>query len=260
MVTILLMGTMLSSCNKQDEMLRFEGRVVNEDNEPVSGAVVEVFSTAEDWLTGHNVVVTMRSNYDGDFKSDAIYEQGDYYIFIEKYDTSNWNIRDVEVGRYPTISLPSDKRDHLVEYNSMAAMSNTEWLLTNIHQEYSKPGETAVEWQSIWTSSNNCVRDNRIYFQKDLNMRISEGNIVCGNKEMNIVATFVPPIIFSMSSCEKLPNTSEDVKEFEYSGWPYMENREGKMYMSCNEAVGQLYVYYRADSGKMTLEVYSRQK
>jgi hypothetical protein len=82
----------ISSCKKNDNLVAFTGNVVNAENKIVSAASIEVYRTAEDWLTGHNVVAKMTTDAGGYFESAAIYEPGDYFIFIEKYDTSNWEI------------------------------------------------------------------------------------------------------------------------------------------------------------------------
>lgn len=249
----------LSSCSKKDDLVAFKGYVVNADNRSVPVATVEIFRTAEDWLTGHNVVAKLSTDNAGYFESEKIYEPGDYFIFIEKYDTSNWEIRQVEKGIFPKIAAPGDENKvHTIDYNNMSAMASTSWILTNVHKEYTKPGATAVEWQSIWTGVNNCVRDNEIFFNKDLTMRVYEGRTICKGKERNVVGTFVPPIIFNANSCMDLPNTSQAVKEFEYWGWPEMEARDAKMYLSCNSSVGQVYIYYTGNDGLDILEVYTR--
>ena len=249
----------LSSCSKNSKLVSYEGRVVNPDGKSVARATIQIFETPEDWLTGHNVLATMTSDFAGHFESEPIFEPGEYYIFVEKYDSSNWEIRKVEQGVYPTVNIPEDKGGtFIVDHNNMSLMASTQWVLTNVHKEYTKPGHTAIEWQSIWTSTNNCRRDNYIQFNKDLSMRISEGDILCSSEERNVLGSFIPPIIFSNNSCTSLPNTSQSVKEFEYSGWPGMKAKEGKMYLACSSAVGEMYVYYKANDGKMMLDVYSR--
>lgn len=249
----------LSSCKKDSGLHSYSGYVVNPDNKPVAKASIQIFKTPEDWLTGLNAVATLRSDLAGYFESDKIFESGDYYVFVEKLDSSNWEIRQVEKGVYPKISIPSSNGNSLtIDFNNMSLMASTEWVLTNVHREYTKPPHTAIEWQSIWSSVNNCRRDNAIYFNKDLSMRISEGNIICSKQERNILASFVPPLIFSSNSCVNLPNTSQDVKEFEYHNWPEMKAKDGKMFLACNQNVGQLYIYYRGNDGKMMLDVYSR--
>ncbi|MGB0391810.1 MAG: hypothetical protein ACPGD5_09580 [Salibacteraceae bacterium] len=255
----LLMVASLSSCSKKTELVAFKGTVVNAKNQKVVGASVQIFNSAEDWLTGHNIVANLSTDTYGYFESEKIYESGEYYIFIEKYDTSNWEIRKVEQGIYPKITIPEDEGlTHTIDFNNMSLMASTNWKLTNIHREYTKPGATAVEWQSIWTGVNNCMRDNELIFNKDLSFRFSEGIFICNNNDRNTIGTFIPPIIFSEQSCINLPHTSQSVKEFEYSGWPIMEARDAKMYMACNRSVGQIYIHYTGTDGLEVLEVYSR--
>lgn len=253
----LLVG--LLSCSKSDELIAFKGKVVNIDNKTVTGASVQIFNTAEDWLTGHNIVANLRTDALGNFESEKAYQAGEYFIFIEKYDTSNWEIRKVEQGIYPTISIPEDEnKTHTIDYNNMSAMASTAWILTNVHREFTKPGATVSEWQSIWTSINNCRRDNKMFFEKNLSFRFSEGNYICNGQERNVIGTFIPPLIFSTQSCTTLPNTTQLVKEFEYEGWPEMEQLGAKMYLSCNPNVGQIYIHYEGLDGLEILEVYSR--
>lgn len=254
-----LFTLLLGSCQKKSELHSYSGYVVNPENKPVVNATIKVFKTPEDWLTGLNQVATMRSDLVGYFESDKIFESGDYYVFIEKLDSSNWEIREVEKGVYPKVSIPSSSGNtEVINFNNMSLMANTKWELTNVHREYTKPNHTAIEWQSIWSNVNNCRRDNAIYFNKDLSMRISEGDIVCSKQERNILANFIPPIIFNSNSCTNLPNTSQNVKEFEYYNWPELKAKDGKMFMACNSNVGQLYIYYKSDDGRMMLDVYSR--
>ena len=255
----LLHALLFSSCSKKDDFQAFKGTVVNATGQNVPDARVQIFNTPEDWLTGHNVVASFRTDASGYFESSAIYEAGEYYIFIEKYDTSNWEIRKVEQGLYPKISIPEDiNKTHIIDYNNMSNMAGTSWLLTNIHKEYTKPGATAKEWQSIWTGVNNCVRDNELFFNKDLTLRVYEGNTVCKNKQKNIIASFVPPIIIDPNGCSNLPYTAQGVKEFSYSDWPEMEAKNAKMYISCNSSVGQVYILYTGNDDLQVLEVYSR--
>ncbi len=249
----------LNSCAKKSELVSYEGRVVSTTGKPVVSATIQIFETAEDWLTGHNVIASMTSDFSGHFESGPIFEPGEYYIFVEKLDSSNWEIRKVEQGVYPKVSIPEDKGlNYVIDYNNMSAMASTQWVLTNVHKEYTKSGHTAIEWQSIWTNINNCRRDNYIAFNKDLSMRVSEGDITCSGGERNVLGSFVPPIIFNSNSCINLPNTSQTVKEFEYSGWPAMKAKDAKMYLACNQNIGEMYVYYEANDGKMMLDVYSR--
>ncbi len=248
-----------SSCSKKEELVAFKGAVVNASNRSVAGARVQIFNSAEDWLTGHNVVATMTTDVFGQFETQPIYDAGEYYIFIEKYDTSNWEIRKVEQGIYPKLTMPEEAGStHMVDYNNMSTMANTSWKLTNIHREFTKPGATAKEWQSIWGGANNCKRDNAIYFNKDLSMRISEGDFVCSGEERNIIGTFIPPLIFNSSSCQNLPLTAIAVKEFEFSGWPKMEARNANMYLTCSNSNPEVYVHYVNDNNLQVLEVYSR--
>lgn len=258
-VALFLLSSPFSSCNKQEDLYSFKGRVINANQEPVHNATIEIFATADDWLTGLNAVTRIKSDYDGYFESSESYTSGSYYIFIDKYDTSNWDIRSVENGQYPKVTIPSEPKDYLIEYNNISLLANTVWLLTNRHQEFTQPGQNATEWRSKWTSVNNCIKDNKIFFYKDLTMRISEGTTVCNNAEENIEGTFVPPIIFSATSCENLHNTSVRVKEFLYYGWPEMENKSGHMYLACDQNTGQLFIYYTGENGKKYLDVYSRQ-
>ncbi len=250
-----------SSCNKKEESVAFTGNVVSVDNTQISGAKVEIFRNAEDWLTGLNVLTTMVTDLSGRFESEAIYEAGEYYIFIEKYDSSNWEIRKVEQGIYPQITVPEETDlTHTIEFNNMSAMAETAWKLTNVHREFTKPGATAVEWQSIWSGINNCKRDNQLFFNKDLSMRFSEGATVCRGNATEIIGTFVPPMIFNILGCETLPFTKIPVKQFEYSNWPEMEAKGAKMYLSCNSSVGQTYILYTGDNGLKVLEVYTRSR
>tara|TARA_R110002050_G_scaffold109799_4_gene221535 strand:- start:39389 stop:40207 length:819 start_codon:yes stop_codon:yes gene_type:complete len=258
-IYIALIAVLASSCNRKPELFAYTGTVVNPDNEVVVGATIQIFESPEDWLTGHNVIATMNSDKAGYFESEKIFESGDYYIFVEKLDSSNWEIRKVEQGIYPKVSIPSDaNKQYVVDFNNMSLMANTNWVLTNVHREYTKPGETAIEWQSIWSSVSYCKRDNYITFNKDLTMLISEGKSICSGRQQTVIADFVPPIIFGMNSCTNLPNTSQDVKEFEYSNWPEMKAKEGRMFLSCNQSIGQMYILYKATTGLMVLEVYSR--
>lgn len=255
---VIVSSTMLSSCDKE-ELVGFKGTVVNPKGEPVVKAQIQLFNSPEDWLTGLNVVAVASSDLVGEFEFTTLLNTGEYYIFIEKYDSSNWEIRQVEQGIYPTITLPDESGStHTIDYNNMSLMASTNWELTNVHREYTKPGETVVQWQSIWASINNCRRDNYITFGKDLSMRISEGNSICRGTDRNILGSFVPPLIFNSSSCTNLPNTTQDVKEFEFEGWAYMKAHEAKMYLACSQSVGQMYVYYKGDDGMMMLDVYSR--
>jgi len=258
-ILLALLTVGISSCSKNDELTSFEGVVVNPNGDYVVNATIKVFQDPEDWLTGHNVIATMQSDLVGHFESAKIFDAGEYYIFVEKYDSSNWEIRSVEQGVYPTVSIPGDPGTrYTVDYNNMSLLASTNWVLTNVHREYTKPGSSVKEWQSIWSSVNNCRRDNSIVFNKDLSMRVSEGDIVCSGEVRNILGTFVPPLIFSANSCKNLPYTSQGVKEFEFDGWPQIQSRGGKMYMDCNQSIGQIYVNYTGDDGLMRLDVYSR--
>lgn len=253
----LLLGT-VTSC-KKEEMIAFTGSVVSVNNTQIAGATVEIFKNSEDWLTGQNVVATLTTDLAGRFESAAIFEPGQYYIFIEKRDSSNWELQQVEQGIYPQLNLPEDEElIHTIEFNNMSAMSQTSWKLTNVLREYTKPGATATEWQSIWSSINNCKRDDKMVFNKDLSMKFSEGTTICQENEGDVIANFVPPLIFDVQGCETLPFTKVGVKEFNYSNWPEMEAKGAKMYLSCDQSVGQTYIYYMGDNDLMVLEVYSR--
>ena len=115
-----------------------------------------------------------------------------------------------------------------------------------------------MEWHSQWTVTNNCFKDNKIYFGKDLSMTISEGKTICSGTAPNIIGSFIPPIIFTSWNCQKLPNSSQNVKEFEFSGWSEMEAKNAKMFVSCNESMGLIYLYYQGSGNKMMLNVYSQ--
>jgi hypothetical protein len=256
-LTVLTILT-VTSCSK-DEKFKYEGTVVNINNEPVVSAKIQIFESAQDWLTGRNVIATMTSDKVGYFKSGKIFEAGDYFIFVEKLDSSNWVYRDVEQGIYPKVSIPEDGgKSYTVEFNNMALLARTNWVLTNLHKEYTKPGATAVEWQSIWTSVNNCRRDNYIKFNSDLTMTVSEGKSVCSGKKAEVEARFIPPMIMGKLSCSTLPNSSQDVKEFEYFDWPELKAKNGKMFLDCNQSIGQLYIMYTDSKGLTVLEVYTR--
>lgn len=249
----------LFSCKKESERHAFKGDVINSKNQPVVNASIKIFKTPEDWLTGHNMVVQLQSDLAGHFESAKIYEEGKYYIFIEKYDTSNWELSEVQKGNYPTITLPvNDDLSRTIEPNNIGLLANTSWRLTNILKEYTKNGQSAVEWHSQWPITNNCFKDNKIHFKKDLTMIIEEGKTVCTGNIPNTIGNFVPPMIFTAWSCQKLPNSSQNVKEFEFSGWPEMEAQNAQMFVSCNQSMGLLYVYYEGTGDKMMLNVYSK--
>ena len=255
----ILMLTVMSSCRKESELYAFEGRVFNTQNEPVVSAQIQIFKSPNDWLTGHNVLLTMSSDMIGHFESSKAFEAGDYYIFVEKYDTSNWNIRDVEKGIYPKITLPTDGEiQQFIEPSNMALLANTNWKIVNVLEEYTQSGHTAIQWRSIWSNMMSCKKDNTLKFGKDLSLNIGEGPAVCVNAQESIIGTFVPPMIFSSLGCDKLPNTSQKVKPFEFSGWDYMENRSAEMYLACDQSVGQIYIYFNGENGKMLLHVYDR--
>jgi hypothetical protein len=253
------LSSFLSSCKKESNLYAFKGDVINNNNQPVLNASIKIFKTPEDWLTGHNMVINLQSDLAGHFESAKIYEEGSYYIFIEKYDTSNWELSQVQKGNYPTIYLPiNENLERKIEHNNIGMLANTKWKLTNVLKEYTKNGQSAVEWHSQWSATNNCFKDNKIYFGKDLTMTVSEGKTICNNTIPNIFGTFVPPMIFTSWSCQKLPNSSQNVKEFEFSGWPEMESKNAKMFVSCNESMGLIYVYYQGSGNKMMLNVYSK--
>jgi hypothetical protein len=248
----------MTSCSKE-EHYEVKGTVLDLNSAPVISAKVQIFKNPEDWLTGHNVIATMQSDMLGEFVSPKIFEAGDYYIFVEKYDTSNWNIRDVERGVFPKITLPLENgTTQIVEQNNMRLLANTNWKLTNILREFTKPDVGTIQWNSTWSTSNNCEKDNELYFGKDLTLRVSEGNYICAGTERNTLGSFVPPMIFTSLGCEQLLHTSQKVKPFEYSNWPEMETKQGKMYLACDQSVGQLYVIYKNTPTTKKLLVYSK--
>ncbi len=258
LLSILLLTT-LTSCRKETDLYAFEGNVYNTNNEPVVSAKVQVFKSPDDWLTGHNVLLTMKSDMVGHFESAKAYEAGEYYIFVEKYDTSNWDIRDVEKGIYPKVILPKDGGiRQVIEPNTIALLANTKWKIINVLEEYTMSGQTAIQWRSNWSNIVSCKKDNTLEFGKDLSLKIGEGPAVCVNTQETISGSFVPPLIFSSIGCEKLANTSQKVKQFEFSGWDYMERRNAKMYLACDLSIGQIYIYFNGENGKVLLHVYSR--
>lgn len=247
-----------SSCNKK-ELYEIKGTVLDTDNSPINDATIQIFKNPEDWLTGHNVISSMSSDMIGEFESRKVFEPGDYYIFVEKYDTSNWNIRDIERGIYPKITIPLDGRTiQIAEQNNMRLLANTDWNLSNMLREYTKPNTGTAEWHSIWTSTNNCVKDNSLHFGKDLSLRISEGEYVCSGYDRNTLGSFVPPMIFTTLGCQKLLHTSQKVKPFEFSGWEEMQNKNAKMFIACDQGLGQLYLIYDHSPTSKRLHVYSR--
>lgn len=259
-VTFCLLSIILSffSCNKQ-ELYKIEGTVLDLTGKPVNKASIEIFKTPNDWLTGHNVVATMKSDLNGEFSSSPIFEGGDYYIFVEKYDTTNWNIRDVEKGVYPIIHLPLESPTiQPVEASNMGLLANTAWKISNTMEEYTKSGSSSSEWKSTWSNQNNCIRDNTLFFGKDLKMIIDEGDIVCRNTPETIEGSFLPPVIFTEISCETLLHTSQKVKPFEFYGWEELTSKNGTMYVSCNSSSGQLYITYNINQSKKALVVYTR--
>ncbi len=263
-ITIILGALFLSipviitSCSKK-EFYKIEGIVLDPTGSPVVNAKVEVFNNPDDWLTGLHVVATMKSDLIGEFKSAKIFEEGDYYIFVEKYDTSNWNIRDVEKGIYPMIHLPLGNRTiQNVEPSNMGLLANTSWELSNTLEEYSKSAVGSAEWKSNWVTSNNCEKDNSIHFGKDLSMHIDEGQLMCKNSPNILYGSFIPPMVFNQYSCDRLLHTSENVKIFQYEGWTEMKEKNGEMYISCSQSTGQLYIIYDITSTKKGLQVYSR--
>lgn len=255
---LLVIPIFISSC-KKDEMYQIKGKVLSIENVPVVSSTIQIFKNPEDWLTGHNVLATMNSDMVGEFESSKIFEAGDYYIFVEKYDTSNWNIRDVERGIYPKITLPlDDGTNQIVEQNNMRLLANSNWKLTNILIEHSKPNLGTIQWNSTWISGNNCEKDNSLHFGKDLSLRVSEGEYICSGEDRNILGTFVPPMIFNTHGCQKLLHTSQKVKPFEYEGWEAMKDKNGEMFLACDQSVGQLYLIYNATPSKKKLLVYSQ--
>ncbi len=249
---------MLFSCEKREELYAFKGTVTDIHDQPVAHAKIQVFHTSNDWLTGLNEVARFQSDLSGRYASRKIYESGSYFLFIEKYDSSNWEYREVERGVYPTVTLPiAGYPTQIIQHNSMSLLANTQWKISNVLLEYSVSGSAIKEWRSTWAETNNCKKDNTLHFGKDLSMRIGEGNLVCLGKSQNILGSFVPPLIFTHWSCEKLLHTSQKVKNFEYANWPEMETKNGQMYLACNRSVGQLYVICKESPECKKLYVYS---
>ena len=256
--TVIFTSLFITGCSKT-EKYEVTGTVLDMQNNPVVSAKIEIFQTPEDWLTGHNVLATMSSDLLGDFDSPVMFDEGTYYIFVQKHDTSNWNIRDVENGKYPTITLPLEgKTIQPVEPNNMGLLANTSWKLTNSLEEYQLSGTQTKQWRSVWDKTNNCEKDNSLHFGKDLRLRISEGDLVCKDKERNILGSFVPPIIFTKYSCENLLFTSQKVKPFTFEGWEAMENKQAEMFLACDQGLGQMYIVYQITPNKKGLKVYSR--
>ena len=255
---LLVIPIFLTSCSK-DQLYEVKGTVVDVNNTPVVNAKIQIFNTSEDWLTGRNVVTTLTSDVIGEFKSAKVFEKGQYYMFIEKYDTSNWNINEVEQGVYPQINIPiEDASTHVIEYNNISLLANTNWKLTNTLREYKKTNMSAIEWRSTWSSARPCIRDNSLHFGKDLSFRMSEGNVVCSGKTENTLGTFVPPIIFSSMSCQNLIHTSQKVKTFTYDGLDNLSSKNAEIFVSCEQSVGQLYILYDVSANQKGLEVYSK--
>jgi hypothetical protein len=253
--------TVLSSCSKQEEdMYAFSGVVYNAKNEPVKGAEVEIYPTSNDWLTGHNMVVRLTTNEFGAYQSNKAYPAGTYYIFIEKIDSTNWNIREVEQGNYPSVTLPQNNSnmENVIDYSSMSVIANTKWILVNQMVEYSKPGNSVKEWQNVWSQTNNCMKDNAIIFDNTTKFLKSEGQYICKGEQQNERVQFTPPLFLSSLTCENLPNTGVLVKEMEYYDWPEFEQKDGHIYMACDRSIGQLFFYYLNDNNQRVLEVYSR--
>ncbi|MFT4753073.1 MAG: hypothetical protein ACI85Q_000609 [Salibacteraceae bacterium] len=248
----------LFSCAKT-ELYGVSGIVVDEYGNSVSNATIEIFTRPEDWLTGQNVLVTMVSDRNGDFESSKIYESGSFYIFVKKLDSSNWNIRDVEQAIYPQIELPlSNKTVQVITRNNMSLLANSEWEITNVLLEYSNGDNNVTEWQSIWESTNNCIKDNSLHFGKDLSVRFCEGTYMCMGSNINELGVFVPPMIFSSMGCTNLIHTNQKVKPFEISGWTEMEGKDAVIYLDCDLGLNQIYLIYKHTPSTKRLHVYSR--
>ena len=258
-ISVIILSAITFSCNKNPDLHAFDGYVYNLNKEPVIDAQVQIFKSPQDWLTGHHIVTTMTTDRYGHFYSSPNYEEGDYFIFIEKYDTSNWDIRNVENGIYPKITLPTNGSiTQTVESNNMSLLANTRWTLSNTLIEYTEQGHTAIEWHSTWHAENNCIKDNQLIFGKDLSMRVYEGNTVCKNQARNVIGKFVPPIIFTSLSCDKLMHTTQNVKQFVFPGWPEMEQKKAEIFLDCDQSLGQIYLIFNSSSEKKTLHVYNR--
>ena len=259
LVAFIIIGATFYSCQRKNDTYAFEGTVLNINGDPVVDAKVEVFTTPHDWLTGHNVIASMTTNLRGNYKSNPIYEEGKYYLFIEKYDSSNWEIRDVERSIYPSVNLPLDGPiKSVIEQSNMSLLANTKWKITNILKEFSRNNHQDVEWISNWSKLNNCDKDNQLFFGKDLSLRIYEGNSICSGKKENILTTYVPPIIFSDLGCESLTNSTQKVKEFEVENWEGLEYINAKFYLDCNQSLGQLYIIFENGNGGLELHVYKK--
>ncbi len=250
----------IQGCSKTEKH-EVQGTVLDINKNPVASAKIEIFESPEDWLTGHNVLATMSSDLIGEFESPQIFEEGTYYIFVQKHDTSNWNIRDVEDGKYPTITLPMEGRTiQSVEANNMGLLANTSWKLTNSLEEYEMSGTKTKQWRSIWVNTNNCKKDNTLHFGKDLSLRISEGDVICKDTERNLLGSFVPPMIFTSYSCENLLYTSQKVKPFTFEGWESMKNKQAEMFLACDQGLGQMYIVYQINNNTKGLMVYTRRE
>lgn len=249
-----------ASCSKKEEQYAFSGVVVNTQGEPVAGARVDIFPTPEDWMTGHNKIKTLTTDANGTYQSLDIYDAGDYYVFVKKADSTNWSVSDIDAGNFPKVTLPQSNPSHrsVIDYTSMSVIANTTWKLVNVMQEYSKPGSAVKEWQNVWNSVNNCMKDNEIIFDNTTKFLKSEGQYVCRSADENNLVRFIPPLILSQLSCINLPYTGVLVKEMDYFDWPEFENRDGHIYMGCDRAAGQLFLYYLNENNQRTLEVYSR--
>lgn len=251
----------ISSCSKNKEQLHaFSGIVYNAKSEPVEGARVNIYPTSNDWLTGHNKLKTLITNADGRYQSVAQFEAGDYYVFIEKVDSTNWSVAEIENGNFPKVTLPqaNSNMESIIDYTSMSIIANTNWKLVNVMEEYSKPGQSVKEWRNVWSITNNCMKDNEIRFDNTTKFLKTEGQYVCKWNSDDERVQFTPPLILSTLSCSNLPLTGVLVKEMEYYQWPDFEEKDGHIYMACDRSVGQLFLYFLDDNNKRVMEVYSR--
>lgn len=256
---LMTIPVIFNSCSK-DELYNIEGTVLDITGNPVVNAKIQIFKNTDDWLMGKNNLATMNSDLLGEFKSSKIFEEGDYYIFVEKNDTSNWNINNIEQGVYPIISVPLENRTiQSIEPSNIRLLANTSWKISNTLEEYHKNGSSSSEWKSNWTVYNNCEKDNLLHFSKDLTMRIDEGQTLCQNIPKEINGTFAPPIIFTSQDCEQLLHSSQSVKPFEYEGWDELKELNGEMLISCNQSLGYLYILYDISPSKKGLKVYIKE-
>ena len=259
LITIpLFFSILLGSC-KKEELYAFKGTVLNKEKKPVVNANVVVFNSTEDWLSGKNAIAKMSTNILGEFKSSNSFNEGDYYIFIDKKDTTNWNVEEIKLSVYPKISLPSNESyQQVINHSNINVFVNTKWKLSNILKEYVKSGKENLQWVSIWAKTYPCNKDNTLSFGKDLSLYISEGSLICDN-EKDITATYTPPTgTFVAVTCEHLLHTFQTVKRVGFDGWPQIKAKNGEMFITCDQTIGQLYVIYDETPTLKKLLVYSR--